>query len=265
MTSDDLTAAVDLIRTRLGLDATAYHPTYLRRRIHARVAARRAPDLPSYLDLASREPEELRALEQSLTINLTRFFRDPATWDAIRAHVAPALAGAPVFAWSAGCASGEEAWSLAMTLEATLGGAPWRVLATDVDPEALETARAGAYGSAEGVPPDLAARNLGPDGAGVRVADALRGRVRFERHDVLAPPPGVFDLVVCRNVVIYLTPEARDRALANLAAAVRPGGFLVMGRTEILFARHRPFLDTVDLRERVYRRTLKTPDPVPPA
>lgn len=257
MTADDLGQAVAFVRERLGLDAAAYHPTYLRRRIAARVAARRASDLAAYLSLAAREPEELRALEQSLTINLTRFFRDPSTWDALRAKVAPTLPpGARV--WSAGCASGEEAWSLAMLLDAD-------VLGTDVDPDALATARRGHYSTSEGVPEGLAARHLVPDADGVCVTEALRARVRFLRHDVLTPPPGRFDLVVCRNLVIYLTPEARDRALATLVAAVKPGGFLVMGRTEMLFARHRPFLETIDLRERIYRRTLKTPDEVAPA
>lgn len=238
----ELAPAVAFLRSR-GLDAGAYREAFLERRLRARMLARGAGDLAAYLALARTEPAEAAALERALAIQVTSFFRDAPTWDAIRARVAPDLPRRAL-AWSAGCASGEEAWSLAATLPHA------RVLATDVDADALAEARRAVYAEAGALAPWVER----VDG-GWRPRAALRSRVAFARHDLAASPaPGRFDLVVCRNVLIYFEGEGRRRAVASLLSAVRPGGFLVLGRTETLAAAERAGLEVVDPRERVFRR-----------
>jgi chemotaxis methyl-accepting protein methylase len=156
-----------------------------------------------------------------------------------------------------GCATGEEAYSLAMLLDRVLPpGVPWTVEGSDLDERSLETARAARYPAR--VLPDIAA--VGPargtvSPAGFEVAAELRARVRFRRDDLTAPAArGPFDLVLCRNVLIYFGPEGQALALASLARALAPGGLLVLGRAELPARTAAAGLAVVDARERIYRR-----------
>lgn len=232
--------ALALVRERTGADFRGQRRAMLERRIvnHMIVCGAASPEV--YLATLRADDAAVWALLERLTIKVSRFFRNPEVFAALRGSVVPALrerrGGAPVRAWSAGCARGQEAYSLAMVLDEA--GGPWSVLATDVDPAALAAARTGAFETTDvaDVPADLAARHLDPlDDGRLAVAAPVASGVRFGAHDVTSPrglAAGPFDLVCCRNVLIYFVPEVQAQILARLLARVVPGGILCLGEAE---------------------------------
>jgi chemotaxis protein methyltransferase CheR len=192
----------------------------------------------SYVQLAAdaSRPEQ-RKLIDAITVPHTWFYRDPEQLQAIARLLVAAPAG-PLSIWVAGCATGEEAYTLAMIGRRV--GRQVRVHATDVNETALATARRGVYSalSVRDVP-EIERHWVPQREQGFVVSDALRASVRFERHNLVDPPPqsprGPWDLVVCRNVLIYFAPTAATRLLARFARAVREGGAVVVGASEVVF------------------------------
>lgn len=239
-----LDSILAVLRERTGCDFSGYRPATIYRRVLNRMISVGAETLGEYLSLlATTEEEGLRLLDR-VTIKVSRFYRNRPTFEILRRQLIPALAdargGAPVRVWSAGCGCGEEAYSLAMLLEES--GGPGSVEASDIDPTAITAARIGMY-PAEAVaelPAELIARYLEPARvgavAGYRVRDALRRRVRFSLHDLTsarpAPGPGKFDLVCCRNVLIYLQRDLQAQTLRRVARALDTGGHLCLGEAE---------------------------------
>lgn len=187
-------------------------------------------DLGSYRVLLEARPAEWDELDRLCRITISRFYRDRAVWEALARDVLPALGSRPR-AWSAGCASGEEPYTLALLGEL-------RIVATDVDETVLRRARAGVYGASsfKELPPALLERGFVRQGARWRIRPEIAERVTFLRHDVRAgAPDGPFDLVLCRNLAFtYFDEELQRAAAATLAAALRPGGALVLGTHERL-------------------------------
>jgi chemotaxis methyl-accepting protein methylase len=229
-----------------GHDFRDYRHDVLSRRVRERMDELRVRDLGDYLGRVAGDAGELERLIDTLLIATSAFFRDPATFAALADTVIPrrAQGGAPVRAWVAGSATGEEAWTLAMLLAEhapSLDGR-FEVFASDVSVRALEIARRGAYPAARA--DEVPARYRGyltGRGDEIVVADRLRERVTFCHHDLLgptlAPPEAVlarFDLVLCRNVLIYLGDRLQERLCARLASALAPGGVLVLGPFESL-------------------------------
>ena len=181
-----------------------------------------------------REPSVVQGLLKAVSVGETYFFRQPEHFRFLRdwlIEISARPGAAAVSAWSAGCATGEEAFSLAATLLAASGPGA-RVLGTDLLERNVATARAGVYGSwsRRGSGPILhpLLAEAGPDK--LSILPRVRALARFEPHHLLdAPPPGAFDVVLCRNVLVYFAPEAAQRALAHLAGAVAPGGLLIFG------------------------------------
>jgi chemotaxis methyl-accepting protein methylase len=224
------------------VDFLGYREPTLERRILSRMTTLGIARGEDYLRRLGESDAEAQALLERITIKVSRFYRHRPTFDLLRAAVMPRLAalGRPARAWSAGCGRGEEAYTLAMLLdEAGVEGA---VEATDIDPLALEWARAGVYAeeAAADLPAELRERHLeavpGRRAPQWRVRDALRQRVRFSQSDLVqagAVPAGApFDLVCCRNVLIYWSPQAQQQMLANVLAALEPGGFVCLGESE---------------------------------
>lgn len=184
------------------------------------------------------EAAALEALAEHAAVGETSFWRHAEGLLALAARLSGGPA--PARAWCAGCASGEEPYSLALALlEAGRDGAGDRVLATDVSRRALERARAGLYRdrALRRLPPPLVERWFRASEGARRVDAAVAGLVTFERHNLLdAPPPGPFDAVVCRNVLIYFEAEAAARVLARLAGVLAPGGLLLLGPVELPLA-----------------------------
>jgi chemotaxis protein methyltransferase CheR len=187
---------------------------------------------------AAGERDALDVLAEHAVVGETSLWRHAEGLLALSAALA--AAGPPLRIWSAGCATGEEPYSLALALlDAGRDHEEDRILGTDVSARALARAREGLYGAraTRNLPPALAARWFHPVEAGARVDERLARRVRFERHNLLErPPEDRFDAVVCRNVLIYFDPEVAVAALARLADAVAPGGFLLLGPVELPLA-----------------------------
>jgi len=257
------------LTVRTGVSLAAYKPKCLRRRIAVRMRACGVHTYDEYRGVLANTPEEVEKLHDALTINVTRFFRNPETWEAVKANVLPGLLAknAPVRAWSAGCSSGEEAHTLAMLWAdaAERAGHPewldrFNVDATDIDRECMVRARAGRYRADAFVetPPRLMERWTRPEDTG-RIVDArLRARVTVSTLDLTRDPLPVrrFDLVVCRNVVIYFDRITQERLFVGFHDALVPGGTLILGKVETLVGPARDLLELVDVRERIYRRPL---------
>jgi two-component system CheB/CheR fusion protein len=261
----DLEVLLDYLRRSRGFDFTGYKRTSLSRRIEKRMQVVGADGYLGYLDHLEVDPEEFTHLFNTILINVTGFFRDPPTWDYLSAEVLPRLAadkpdGEPIRMWSAGCASGEEAYSLAMATTEALGPELVRdrvkIYATDVDEEALNQARQARYShrQVEGVAPELLERHFERNGTGFVVAKDLRRSVIFGRHDLIQDAPiSRIDLLVCRNTLMYLNSETQSHVLARFSFAIREGGFLVLGKAEMLLA-HSNLFTPVDLKRRVFRK-----------
>lgn len=252
-----------------GLATEAYKPRCLRRRIAVRMRAHNVTSYAEYLAILDRTPDELQKLSDALTINVTKFFRNPELWQRMQDEILPTLwnnGGHPVRVWSAGCASGEEPYTLAMLFAETAAKAGHRewmrrltIDATDIDRLCLERARVGAYPPAvfSESPPEFVSRytEAGPEGQRM-VTDEIRRVVLVRRLDLTrdAPRHPPYDLITCRNVLIYFDRAMQERLFALFAEGLRPGGFLVLGKVETILGPTRERLEMVDARERIYRR-----------
>ena len=233
------------LRERTGLDFGAYKRGTINRRLQRRILATGAEDLRGYRKYLEQHPDEYGRLTSSFLIKVTEFFRDSDLFDHLRSVVVPKIVEAAreadreVRIWSAGCSTGEEAYSLAMLLAEELGDelptSSVRIFATDVDPDAINFARKGIYAPSvvASVPDDLREKYFTSVGDQFEVRKSIRGMTVFGQHDLgqRAPFPRV-DLALCRNVLIYFTPELQRRALHLFAFALRDGGYLVLGKSE---------------------------------
>lgn len=225
----------------LGLSPSACRKRSVRRRITRRMERLGFHDFGLYLRHLRETPEEHEFLRPLLTVTISRFYRNRRAFEALAGQVLPNLASRreTVRAWSAGCASGEEPYTLRIVWEEEgLEGGRLRVVATDIDEASLSRALEGVYeaSSLREVPPDVAARRFRPEGERFRIPDEIRGGVLFLRRDLQRDdPPGIFDLVLCRNAAFtYFDRPDRLRAAERIASALSPGGVLMIGRTESL-------------------------------
>ena len=229
---------------RRGLNVSSYKEPCLRRRLAVRMRARGVHTFGDYAKLLDETPGEFDLLLDALTINVTKFFRNPETYALLREKVIPELAAKAglVSAWSAGSATGEEPYSLAILFAAQGGRARVRIDATDLDPGALAFLAKAEYGeSAVGdVPADLKARFLSP-GPPFTVAESAKRLVNPLRHDLTreAPPSPPYHLIVCRNVVIYFDRPTQEKLFERFFHALVPGGWLLLGKVETLFGNAR--------------------------
>jgi two-component system CheB/CheR fusion protein len=241
---------IDLLRTRTAHDFTLYKTGTLQRRIERRMAmgAIETDRMDRYLDLLCSDAVELDLLAKDLLINVTSFFRDPAVFELLATTTIPALiqrhpADQSLRVWIAGCSTGEETYSLAMLLREQIAAAKpnikLQIFASDVDPDAVATAREGLYPETieADVSPERLARFFVKDGRNYRVLPELRALVVFTIQDVLADPPFArIDLVSCRNLLIYLRAEAQAKVIALFHFALREGGLLLLGASETVGA-----------------------------
>lgn len=230
----------DFMRELVGIDLHQYKRRQMERRIRSFAARRGIESLDEYQRVVRSDADELNALLDRITINVSQLFRNPEQWERLAAHVVPELARSGhgrIRAWSAGCSFGAEAYSLAATIRSSTPDARMEIRASDIDRRILAAAGRGEFSDedARSAPPEMLKRHFEqlPDG-GWRASRELMSAVSFYQEDLLAtrPAPGSFDLVLCRNVVIYFTPDARSKVHEMLARSLRPGGFLVIGSTE---------------------------------
>ncbi len=270
MSQPDLAAfekVLEHLRQTRGFDFTAYKRASLMRRLLRRMHAVEVSSFDQYLDYLQVHQDEFAQLFNTILINVTAFFRDAEVWDAIGTTVLDDLLTGrsptnPLRVWSAGCASGQEPYSVAMLLAERLGAAALKesvkIYATDVDEEALTEGRRALYSDRqiEQVPEPLR-KYFDRDGALWAVNRDVRRVVIFGRHDLLQDAPiSRIDLLFCRNTLMYFNADAQTRILSRLWYSTTPEGYAVLGRSEMLFAHGAMFLP-IDLKRRIFRATTR--------
>ncbi|RJP33048.1 MAG: protein-glutamate O-methyltransferase CheR [Actinobacteria bacterium] len=257
-----------LLHEEIGLNLRQYKPNYLKRRIGVRMRATGCSDYLQYRSYIKQDPQEGGRLINDLTINVTEFFRDQDVYEAIRKQVIPQLVQYKregrmhsLRAWSAGCATGEEPYSLAIlflgALNAEKDPRSWslRITATDLDDKALEKAKAGRYETVKTLPRIVLEDYFAREGDAYVVKDEVKRPVRFMLMDIVKNPPlRHLDLILCRNVLIYFEREKQHSILEIFQRCLRPGGFLVLGKSEAIIGTGESGLAPYCRRERIYRK-----------
>jgi two-component system CheB/CheR fusion protein len=261
-------ALLEHLKASRGFDFTGYKRSSLMRRVNRRMTQVGIANYVDYMDHLELQGDEFTALFNTILINVTGFFRDPDTWDCLGQEVLPALLAArgpaqPLRVWSAGCASGEEAYTLAMVLAELLGPTGFRdrvkIYATDVDEEALTHARHATYSEREvsGIPPQMLEKYFDLTGGRYVFRKDLRRSVIFGRNDLVQDAPiSRIDMLVCRNTLMYFTAEAQARILSRFHFALSPTGVLLLGKAEMLLS-HGAMFTPVDLKHRMFRKVAR--------
>jgi two-component system CheB/CheR fusion protein len=276
-TDAHLATLYGLLQRHTGHDFSQYKASTIRRRLQRRLQALQLPTVATYIAHLQQDPTEVEFFFKDLLIGVTRFFRDPEAFAALEQTVIPQLfvgkgAADQVRVGVSGCATGEEAYSLAMLLREHMDTLavvpPVQVFATDLDVQALETARRGDYleGIADQLSPERLARFFGKQDHTYRVHKALRDLCLFATHSLIKDPPFArLDLISCRNVLIYLGLDLQQQLMHLFHYALRPGGYLFLGPAEHLTgppALFRP----LDLPHRIFQKTdavARVPVPFP--
>jgi chemotaxis methyl-accepting protein methylase len=257
---------LEKVERERGFACSSYKHSCLRRRIKTRMRLRNADTYEAYMQVLDGDPREMDRLVAALTINVTRFFRNHSVWDAVASMVVPPVWSREVNdirVWSAGCATGEEPYSMAMLFHrhAAVNGMLSQierlaVTGTDVDADAIRTAAAGAYSEADlaEVRPEFRTRYFSATPP-FEPAAGIRRVVRFVQHDLLKDPypREPQHVIICRNVLIYFERAVQQQVIEGFRASLAPGGFLVLGKVESLLASAWAF-ERVAARERIFRK-----------
>ena len=246
--NDSLQAIIELLRGTTSHDFTLYKRGTLERRVGRRMAmaAIALDSMAEYLSVLRRDQHELELLGKDLLINVTSFFRDPAVFDVLAKEIIPGLVRShkpdqTLRLWVAGCSTGEETYSLAILFREEIAAArlniKLQIFASDVDADAVAAGRDGLYPATieKDVSPARLARFFSKEDRGYRVSPELRGAIVFTVQDVLTDPPfSRIDMISCRNLLIYLRPEAQAKVIALFHFSLRQGGYLLLGSAETL-------------------------------
>ncbi|HEX2189239.1 MAG TPA: CheR family methyltransferase [Longimicrobiaceae bacterium] len=263
-TDDAFEGLLRYLKTDRGFDFTGYKRSTLLRRTRKRMDEVGITGFQEFHEYLETHPGEFTELFNTILINVTSFFRDPEAWEALAAELRPRLdakaENEPVRVWSAGCASGEETYTLLILLAEMLGAERFRervkIYATDVDQDALARARSGVYRpeDVEAVPPELRDRYFDHDGGRFTVRADLRRFVIFGRHDLVQDAPiSHLDLLVCRNALMYFNAEVQGRIVGRFHYALDEGGLLFLGKAEMLRS-HGNLFTPVDLKSRLFAK-----------
>jgi chemotaxis protein methyltransferase CheR len=254
------------LEAELDFESSYYNRSYLDRRISARMRRRDVDSYGAYLDVVRSDPEEPAALLDSLSINVTSFYRNPEAWEPIREALRDLTSQrGRTTVWSAPCSDGREPYSVGMLAldDPEISTRRLDILGTDINEDVLERAREGVYHTtktrdvAEELEPlEDADAYVDRDGDAFAVGEAVTDLVTFEQHDLIADEPkSDVDLVLCRNLLIYINAESKRAVVDTVLSSLRAGGYLVIGMTETLPRESRTAVEPVDKRRRVYRRT----------
>jgi len=258
-------ALLNYIKHNRGFDFTAYKRSSLMRRVHKRMQAIGIENYSDYLDYLEVTPEEFVQLFNTILINVTSFFRERPVWDYVGSEIIPRIAARkeptePIRVWSAACASGQEPYTLAIVLAEALGIKQFRqqvkIYATEVDEEALNQARHATYNFREvaSVPSELLERYFEKSDDLYRFRKDLRRSVIFGRHDLVKDAPiSRIDLLACRNALMYFNAEGQARIIDRFHFALNDGGFLFLGKAEMILSHFTP----IDLKHRIFTKVPK--------
>jgi chemotaxis methyl-accepting protein methylase len=267
LADDGFAALIEKVQRERGFACASYKQSCLRRRVNTRMRLRGVPTFSAYAAILDRDSREFDKLMDALTINVTRFFRNAAIWESIADQVVGPIWRTDledIRVWSAGCATGEEAYSMAILFHrvaATSGMLGQidrvRVQGTDVDPRAIEFAREADYGAASlaEIPAELRSRYF-PERPPFTPATGVRRMVHFDVADLLAGgyPSEPQDVIICRNVLIYFDRAVQEQVLESFREALRPGGYLILGKVESLLGATRQHFEPIVQRARIFRR-----------
>jgi two-component system CheB/CheR fusion protein len=254
-----------LLRTRTGHDFSGYKDKTVARRVQRRMQVLQIDEMPDFIGRLRKEPHELDALLQDLLIGVTNFFRDPQAFEALEREVIPQLFEGKgpddtVRIWVPGCSTGEEAYSIAILLRELMPKAQsapkLQIFASDIDEQSLQIARTGRFPSTidKDIPPARLERYFVREDGTYRIASDLREICLFSSHNLLRDAPfSKLDLIACRNLLIYLTPELQNRLVPLFHYALNDGAFLFLGTSENV-TRHSRLFSTVDKAHRIFRR-----------
>jgi len=263
---NDFVKLLEYLKGTRGFDFSGYKLSSLMRRVQKRMQQVNVASYSDYIDFLEVHQDEITPLFNTVLINVTAFFRDPPAWQALKERILPRVLeekgeDLPVRCWSAGCASGEEAYTLAILLAEALGDHELRrrvkIYATDVDDEALAQARQGSYSAAQlaEVPGELAERYFEKAGDRRVFRTDLRRSLIFGRHDLVQDAAiSRLDLLVCRNTLMYLNSETQAKILARFHFALNRTGYLFLGKAETLLS-HSTSFRPEDLKSRIFQRT----------
>lgn len=257
-----------LVQSKYGKDLTKYRASCLGRRIGLRMTSVGARDLDEYMDYLERHPVEADRLLEVVTIHVTDFFRDRGVFDAMSSRLFPEIVAQKLLegmnvirAWSAGCSTGEETYSVAIGLLEILrkkeADIKLQIFGTDISEEACSFASKGMYPDRKviGIPEDLLKRYFELDNGYCKVRREVMRRVKFRVHDLFSRPPfSMLDLIVCRNVMIHFNHAARRTVLANFHSALNDGGILVLGKSEAITGEELSMFELTDARNKTYRK-----------
>ncbi len=256
---------LNYLKRNRGFDFTGYKRSTLMRRVNRRMQEIGVENFSQYIDRLEVDPEEFIQLFNTILINVTSFFRDPSTWEYIGSEIVPRIATSkeptePIRVWTAGCASGQEAYTLAIVMAEALGVEQFKtqvkIYATDVDDEALNQARHATYTDKEvsSLPPELLERYFERGDSLYTFRNDLRRSVIFGRHDLVQDAPiSRIDLLTCRNSLMYFNAEAQAKIIARFHFALNERGFLFLGKAEML-STHSNTFTPVDLKRRVFTK-----------
>jgi len=238
---DEFEWFVKKVKESMNLDLSGYKPERMKRRIEMLVRKYNCKSYKEYYDLIMKDAKKKDEFLDKLTINVTEFFRNPEKWMELRDKFLPELlkeSGSRFKAWSAGCSSGEEPYTIAIILEELKAPPSVKVLATDIDIGVLTKAQIGEYEerSMVSTPPEYIQKYFIVRDGKYIVKPNVKARVQFKRHNLLQDPfDKGFDLIICRNVVIYFEMEAKEELYKKFSESLRPGGLLFVGNTERIF------------------------------
>jgi chemotaxis protein methyltransferase CheR len=256
------------ITDNTGFNCEYYKEAHFKRRINVRVRATNSNSYEAYLKLLKKDPGEYELLVETLTVNVSEFFRNPETFRIIEKEIIPSIIKCKsksliksIRIWSAGCATGEEVYSLAILLHRVLKKDfnKYRIIitGTDIDSESLEKARKGLYNenSLKNVDMSIKEYYFLKKGEEYQVIDQLKNITHFKRHDLISDPKvGNFDIIVCRNVMIYFKKEIQERLQLGFYQALEKGGFFAIGKAETLLGTASCLFKPYNSRERLYMR-----------
>ncbi len=260
-----LRAIIALLRESTGVDFSHYNPNMIVRRIFRRMALAKTQKLEQYAESLLKNPSEARALYEDIFIHVTNFFRDPDRFEVLKSSIYPAIAknkkpGEAIRIWCAGCSTGEEAYSLAITLLEYLGSKeahiPIQIFATDISETAINKARAATYPAniEAHVSPERLKRFFVKQEGGYQISKAVRELCIFTKHDVTKDPPfSRLDLISCSNVLIYFSPPMQRKILSIFHYALKPSGFLILGKSESV-GRQLHFFEPTEVKHKIYSR-----------
>lgn len=263
-----------ILRAQTGNDFSLYKKNTIYRRIERRMDVHKIDKIATYLNFLQVNPKEVDILFKELLIGVTSFFRDPAVWHMLEETILPDIIknqpeGTVLRAWVAGCSTGEEAYSLAIVFKEALeknnphGGVSIQIFATDLDDEAIETARKGLF--SDKITSDVSAKRLDrffhATEGGYRVNNEIREMVVFAKHNIILHPPFTkLDILTCRNLLIYMDAELQKKLLGLFYYSINPKGYMVLGSAETLGTQSH-FFHVQDNKLKIYQRTVTSQTP----